>query len=104
MPRLELCAALTGAQFLSLLHKELTLLIHRTLWTDSTTVLSWLKSESCRFKVFVGSRVMEIQVLMHVHVNGGMLIQPITLPMMLREARLWRSWLSPIDGSKAVIF
>ncbi|XP_072772189.1 uncharacterized protein [Nerophis lumbriciformis] len=38
MPRLELCAALTGAQLSSLLHKELTLCIAQTfLWTDSTT-------------------------------------------------------------------
>lgn len=43
---------------------ELTLPIRRTvLWTDSTTVLSWLQSNSCRFKVFVGTRVAEIQEL-----------------------------------------
>lgn len=64
IPRLELCAALTGAQLSSLLHKELTLPLKNTyLWTDSTTVLSWLKSDSCRFKVFVGTRVSEIQEL-----------------------------------------
>lgn len=64
MPRLELCAALTGAQLSSLLHKELTLTLQTTyLWTDSTTVLSWLKSDSCRFKVFVGTRIAEIQEL-----------------------------------------
>ncbi|KAL6486734.1 hypothetical protein MHYP_G00061260 [Metynnis hypsauchen] len=27
---------------------------------DSTTVLAWIKSESCRFKVFVGTRIAEI--------------------------------------------
>ena len=64
MPRLELCGALTGAQLYSLLEKELTLHIDQTiLWTDSTTVLTWLQSESCRFKVFVGTRVSEIQEL-----------------------------------------
>lgn len=64
MPRLELCGALMGAQLASLLRKELTLDIDsRTLWTDSTTVLTWLTSESCRFKVFVGTRVSEIQEL-----------------------------------------
>ncbi|XP_048877738.1 uncharacterized protein LOC125747060 [Brienomyrus brachyistius] len=61
MPRLELCAALTGAQLLRVLENELTLHIQdKTLWTDSTTVLSWLQSESCRFKVFVGTRISEI--------------------------------------------
>lgn len=41
IPRLELCAALTGAQLAKVLHAELTLPIHHfTLWTDSTTVLS----------------------------------------------------------------
>lgn len=64
MPRLELCAALTGAQLARLLEKELTLQIDQViLWSDSTTVLTWLKSESCRFKVFVGTRVAEIHEL-----------------------------------------
>jgi len=38
MPRLELCAAVTGAQLLNLIQRELTLKI--ILWTDSTTVLT----------------------------------------------------------------
>ena len=47
-----------------LLEGELTLPIEQTvLWTDSTTVFTWLHSESCRFKVFVGTRVAEIQEL-----------------------------------------
>jgi hypothetical protein len=68
MPRLELCAALTGAQLSSLVHRELTLSITQTfLWTDSTTVLTWLTSEPCRFKVFVGTRVSEIHDLTSLH-------------------------------------
>lgn len=64
MPRLELCGALTGAQLAKLLVTEITLLIHNTiLWTDSTTVLTWIKSESCHYKVFVGTRIAEIQEL-----------------------------------------
>ncbi|XP_073724410.1 uncharacterized protein [Misgurnus anguillicaudatus] len=64
MPRLELCAALAGAQLAKLLNDEITLTIQQTiLWTDSTTVLAWLQSDSCRFKVFVGTRVSEIQEL-----------------------------------------
>lgn len=47
-----------------MLEGELTLKIDQIiLWSDSTTVLTWLQSESCRFKVFVGTRVAEIQEL-----------------------------------------
>ncbi|KAK7879830.1 hypothetical protein WMY93_033500 [Mugilogobius chulae] len=68
MPRLELCAALTAAQLAALLQHELTLSIDSIfLWTDSTTVLTWLHSDSCRFKVFVGTRVAEIQELTDPH-------------------------------------
>ncbi len=64
MPRLELCTALAGAQLAKLVKTEMTLTIRQTtLWTDSTTVLEWLQSDSCRYKVFVGTRVLEIQEL-----------------------------------------
>lgn len=62
IPRLELCGSLVAAQLAKLLANELTLTIQCTvLWTDSTTVLQWLKSESCRYRVFVGNRIAEIQ-------------------------------------------
>lgn len=61
IPRLELCAALSGSQLASLLVKELSVPLHKvTLWSDSTTVLTWIRSESCRYKVFVANRVTEI--------------------------------------------
>lgn len=64
IPRLELCAALIGAQLAKLLANELTLNLDKiTYWTDSTIVLHWLHSESCRYKVFVGTWVAEIQEL-----------------------------------------
>lgn len=45
IPRLELCAALTGAQLARMLQTEMTLPLHRlVMWTDSTTVLTWLQS------------------------------------------------------------
>ncbi|XP_073731871.1 uncharacterized protein [Misgurnus anguillicaudatus] len=76
IPRLELSAALIGAQVAKLLQTELTLNIdHVTLWSDSSTVLQWLKSDSCRYKVFVGTRVAEIQSLTDIdiwrYVNSG---------------------------------
>lgn len=64
IPRLELCAALAAAQLASVIHKELTLEVKETvLWSDSTTVLAWLHSQSCRCKVFVGTCIAEIQDL-----------------------------------------
>ncbi len=64
MPRLELSAALTGAQLAKVIQTELSLNLHTvTLWSDSTTVLNCLTSESCCYKVFVGTRIAEIQTL-----------------------------------------
>lgn len=64
IPRLELCAALAGAKLAHLLSSELTIPQQSvTLWTDSTTVLTWLTSDSCHYKVFVGTRIAEIQTL-----------------------------------------
>ncbi|XP_073718868.1 uncharacterized protein [Misgurnus anguillicaudatus] len=64
MPRLELSAALTGAQLAKLLHTELTIPFRQTtMWSDSTTVLSWIQSDSSQYKVFVGTRIGEIQEL-----------------------------------------
>lgn len=64
MPRLKLCAALSGAQLAKLIETEMMLTIRQTtFWSDSTTVLEWLQSDSCRYKVFVGTRVSEIQEL-----------------------------------------
>ncbi|KAJ8386121.1 hypothetical protein AAFF_G00177150 [Aldrovandia affinis] len=59
-----LVAALTSAQLAMVLRRELTLEIHDvTYWSDSTTVLTWLQSDSCKYKVFVGTRVAEIHEL-----------------------------------------
>ncbi len=64
IPRLELCTALSGTQLSKVLVTELTIPIHSlTLWSDSMTVLLWLLSSSCRYKVFMGTRVAEIQEL-----------------------------------------
>lgn len=66
IPKLELCAALTGAQLLKVIKNELTLkILSFTLWSDSITVLRWLHSTSCHFKVFFGTRIAEMQDLTH---------------------------------------
>ena len=46
------------------MQKELSLTITSiTYWTDSSTVLNWLQSQSCRYKVFVDTRIADIQEL-----------------------------------------
>ncbi|KAL0190920.1 hypothetical protein M9458_013618, partial [Cirrhinus mrigala] len=64
VPRLELCGSLVAAQLAKLLENELTLHVKSiSLWTNSTTVLQSLNSESCCYRDFVGNRIAEIQVL-----------------------------------------
>ncbi|XP_050423619.1 uncharacterized protein LOC126835225 [Adelges cooleyi] len=67
IPRLELCAALLLAKSLSHLHKYLAVDITISkvrAWTDSTTVLSWLKTEPKSFKIFVTNRIAKIHGLL----------------------------------------
>ncbi|XP_043069582.1 uncharacterized protein [Drosophila bipectinata] len=59
IPRLELMGAVLGAR----LALELSLgakLSTRTFWTDSRTVLSWLRSDQRKYKQFVAFRVIKI--------------------------------------------
>ncbi|XP_055622870.1 uncharacterized protein LOC129766370 [Toxorhynchites rutilus septentrionalis] len=61
IPRLELQAALIGSRILENISKALTIPIAaRFLWSDSSTVLAWLRSETRRYHQFVGFRVGEI--------------------------------------------
>ncbi|KAL0194643.1 hypothetical protein M9458_008215, partial [Cirrhinus mrigala] len=60
IPRLELCAALTGVQLANLLQRELDLPIQTIVWSDSMTVLDWIRSDTCRYKVFVANRITKI--------------------------------------------
>lgn len=60
IPRLELCAALLGAQLSSTVTKALRCPIDRHVyWTDSSIVLCWLKSEA-QTKTFVANRIAKI--------------------------------------------
>ena len=62
IPRLELMAALIASRLAQTIYEELKIKPScTTLWTDSTIVLNWLRSESATFKTFVGVRVVEIQ-------------------------------------------
>lgn len=64
IPRLELCAALLGANLceknLQALRCEIT---RKVLWSDSSVVLGWLKTPPKDLKAFVCNRVCEINDL-----------------------------------------
>lgn len=61
IPRLELQAALMGARMASTIKKELEIKItSQIFWTDSFTVICWLRNDARRFKQFVSHRLGEI--------------------------------------------
>ncbi|XP_055943741.1 uncharacterized protein LOC129974949 isoform X1 [Argiope bruennichi] len=64
IPRLELCAALLLSRLVKKIVPILQLPIDViSLWTDSTIVLAWIKTEPYKLKTFVSNRVAEIQTL-----------------------------------------
>ncbi|XP_070075654.1 uncharacterized protein [Drosophila takahashii] len=61
IPRLELMGATLGARLAYEVETSLTMHIcKRIFWTDSRTVLSWLRSDQRKYKQFVAFRVSEI--------------------------------------------
>lgn len=61
IPRMELQAALIGVRLARMVEEYHSLLItRRYFWTDSCTVLAWLRSDSRRYRQFVAYRVGEI--------------------------------------------
>lgn len=67
VPRLELCAAVLLARWMARLKKTLSLkvqVIDTFAWSDSTTVLNWLKVPHENFKVFVSNRIHKIKTLL----------------------------------------
>ena len=58
IPRLELCAAAATVKLVKAVRRELDLNFNRIMyWTDSTTVLSYIKSTSKRRPVFESNRI-----------------------------------------------
>lgn len=61
IPRMELTAAVLAASMDKLWRKELRPQLEDSVfWTDSTSVLKYIKNETSRFRVFVANRVSEI--------------------------------------------
>lgn len=102
IPRLELCGALLLSKLVNSVVKLLDVTINKiVLWTDSTIVLYWLKSESSSLKTFVSNRVAEIQRITDVsqwnHVAGSEnpadLISRGCCAETLKQSRIW--WYGP---------
>lgn len=64
MPRLELTAAVLAVRMDKLIKTELQLILESSVfWSDSTSVLKYIKNENKRFKTFVANRVSTIREL-----------------------------------------
>jgi hypothetical protein len=64
IPRLELQAAVMGSRLARSIKQELEIKIDQTfLWTDSTTVLHWIRSNGKKVGQFELHRIGEIQEL-----------------------------------------
>ncbi|GFT78884.1 integrase catalytic domain-containing protein [Trichonephila clavipes] len=62
IPRLELCAAVLLAKLVHRVKQALKLNVTNTfLWSDTMTVLSWIRKELYQLKTFVASRIATIQ-------------------------------------------
>ena len=61
IPRLELSAAVVAVELANKIKKELELPVQKLhFWTDSTSVLQYIRNERRRFKVYVANRVATI--------------------------------------------
>ncbi|UYV61943.1 hypothetical protein LAZ67_1007130, partial [Cordylochernes scorpioides] len=62
IPRLELCAALLLTRLMRYIMEELNIKMESaTCWSDSTIVLSWIRTMSRNLPTFIGNRVAVIQ-------------------------------------------
>ena len=61
IPNLELQAAVYGAQLAQFVKDEMDIKIHKQVfWSDSTTVLYWLRTPEIRRRIFIANRLAKI--------------------------------------------
>ena len=83
--RLELTAAVLAVRVNNIMKGALEFPAHRTMfWTDSTTVLRYIRNDSARFHTFVANRLSVIHDGLR-EINGNMLIRILILQTTLRE-------------------
>jgi len=62
IPRMELVAAVTGVELVGFVQRELNFHLDRVVfWTDSTSVLCYIRSTARRYRTFVANRIAIIQ-------------------------------------------
>ncbi len=62
LPRLKLLAAMTASSLAASLRRQLTLPLARiVMWSDSTVVLGWIRSDPNRWRHFVRNRCLKIR-------------------------------------------
>ena len=106
IPKLELCGALLLSQLLDFTSNELNIPLEQTYaWTDSSTVVRWLNSNTANLKIFVANRVEDIRSKVpathwkHVPTdsNPADLVSRGAMPKELLDMSLWwegPSWLT----------
>ena len=102
IPKLELCGALILSQLLDFTRNELNIPLEQMYaWTDSSTVVRWLNSNTANLKIFVANRVEDIRSRVpathwkHVPTdsNPADLVSRGTMPKELLDMSLW--WEGP---------
>lgn len=110
IPRLELSAALLLAQLSEKVRSSMKINFSAVFhWTDSTIVLSWIRSTSNVWKIFISNRVSQIQALteteswnyVNTKHNPADLITRGLEPKYLKSSALW--WKGPEWLSKPEI-
>jgi hypothetical protein len=103
VPRLELCGAVLLSQLVVKVKQAMNIDFDKiTLFSDSTIVLSWIRSQSTKMKTFVSHRIAEIQDLTspdswrHVPTdeNPADIISRGLMPSQLGHSDLW--WTGPV--------
>ncbi|XP_037931335.1 uncharacterized protein LOC119666125 [Teleopsis dalmanni] len=98
LPRLELCAAVVGAELATRIKNDLQIRNYQTFfWCDSQIVISWINSPSSKFHTFVTNRVSNIHQLTATsqwrHVssehNPADILSRVLAPHKLQSSSVW---------------